>query len=228
MLVHLTPGTKESTDNCKDLLNDLKRRGMRDPVLIATDGAAGSIRAVEECFPSTLRQRCLAHKKRNILAKLPSEAIGEFRAAVSAAYEAPTSALARQMRADLVERFEKRYPSAVQCFEEDFEACIAHLMCPPAHRKLIRTTNMLERLFVEERRRLRPAGQMFGERPVMKLMYAALIRAGESWRGIKITDFERHQLKRLAEQLKQQHLEETKPITNTNSDPQKIYSKKWT
>lgn len=227
-LLHLSPGTKESTENCKEFLNDLKRRGLGDPVLVATDGAAGLIRAVEECFPSSLRQRCLAHKKRNIAAKLPTEAIDEFRTAVNASYEAPTPAMARQLRDDLVDRFGKLYPSAVQCFEEDFEACIAHLQCPPGHRRVIRTTNLLERLFVEERRRVRAAGHLFGERAVMKLMFSALTRAADGWRGIAVTDFEKHQLERLAEQLKDKHIDETKPITKPRSAPQTIYSRKRT
>jgi len=51
VLVHLSPGTKESTECCRDFLEDLRRRGLSDPVLVATDGAPGLIRAVEECFP---------------------------------------------------------------------------------------------------------------------------------------------------------------------------------
>jgi putative transposase len=72
----------------------------------------------------------------------------------------------------------------VACFEEDFEACIVQLHCPPRHRRLCRTTNLLERLFLEERRRLDAAGTLFGERAVLKLMYAALIRGAERWRGV--------------------------------------------
>jgi transposase-like protein len=216
VLLHLSPGTKESTENCKEFLNDLKRRGLSDPVLVATDGAAGLIRAVEECFPASLRQRCLAHKKRNIAAKLPAEAIDEFRAAANAAYEAPTTAMAEKLRDDLVARFGRTYPSAVQCFEEDFGACIAHLKCPTGHRRLIRTTNLLERMFVEERRRVRAAGHLFGERAVLKLMYSAINRAAEGWRGIAITDFERRQLERLAEELRVQHREATQPAVKTS------------
>lgn len=71
---------------------------------------------------------------------------------------------------DLVARYGKACPTAVACFEEGFEACIAHLSCPPAHRRLISTTNLLERLFLEERRRLNASHTMFGERAVLKLM----------------------------------------------------------
>jgi transposase-like protein len=211
VLIGVTPGTKESTDCCKDFLADLKRRGLPDPVLATTDGAPGLIRAVEEGLPMSLRQRCLAHKMRNIVAKLPEEGRAEFRQAARAAYEAPSLAMARALRDDLVERFAKVYPSAVQCFEEDFEACIAHLQLPPNHRRSTRTTNLLERLFVEERRRVRAMLHAFGERAVLKLMYAALVRGSEHWRGLKITEFERKQLERLRSELLERHRQEHAP-----------------
>lgn len=182
VLIAVAPGTKESADCCKDFLADLKRRGLGDPVLTITDGAPGLIRAVEDGLPTSLRQRCLAHKMRNIVAKLPEEARVEFRQAARAAYEAPSPAMARALREDLVARFGKLYPSAVQCFEEDFEACIAHLRLPPNHRRATRTTNLLERLFVEERRRLRAVVHVFGERPVPKLM-TAVSRTPETGMG---------------------------------------------
>jgi putative transposase len=80
------------------------------------------------------------------------------------------------------------------CLDDDFEACIAHLRFPLGHRRAIRTTNLLERLFGEERRRTKVIPHAFGERAVLKLMYAALIRAAERWRGIRITEFELRQL----------------------------------
>jgi transposase-like protein len=85
---------------------------------------------------------------RNIVAKLPADAIAEVGQAARAAYQAPSPAMARALRDDLVDRFERTFPSAVQCFLEDFEACIAHLQLPATHRKRARTTNLLERLFL--------------------------------------------------------------------------------
>lgn len=70
-----------------------------------------------------------------------------------AAYQAPSSALARLAAEEFSKTWEKELPSAVACFEADFEACIAHLKLPVAHRRVMRTTNLLERLFGEERRR---------------------------------------------------------------------------
>lgn len=223
VLLYLAPGTKEATESCKEMLHDLKRRGMADPVVVAADGAPGPICAVEEVFPQSLRQRCLAHKGRNIGAKLPDEAHPEVPDAARAAYQAPSPAMARALKDDLVERYGKLHPSAVACFVEDFEACIAHLRLPPANRKSVRTTNLLKRLFRGERRRVGAAGRLFGERPVLKMMYGASIRVTEKWRGIKAFDLERRQLERLQEQLRGEHRNDVKPAVEPASDPARIY-----
>src|SRR4029450_8481245 len=86
------------------------------------------------------------------------------------------------LRDVVVSEYEARFPSAVKCFLNDVEACMAQLRLPTAHRRVIRTTNLLERLFGEERRRMKIVANAFGERAVLKLMYAALIRASETWR----------------------------------------------
>ncbi len=70
------------------------------------------------------------------------------------------------LRHVVVADYEKRFPPAVKCFLDDFEACIAHLRFPIAHRRVIRTTNLLERLFGEERRRMKIVVNAFGERAV--------------------------------------------------------------
>ncbi len=82
---------------------------------------------------------------------------------------------------------ERDYPSATTCFLDDFEACIAHLQMPIAHRRVTRTTNLLERLFGEERRRTKVIPHAFSERELLKLMFAALIRASETWKNVVIT-----------------------------------------
>jgi putative transposase len=87
------------------------------------------------------------------------------------------------------------------CFRDDLDACIGHLRPSVAHRRLRRTTNVLERLFCEERRRTKTIPHAFGERTVMNQMFAALTRASCSWRGIPISDFERRQLNALREEL---------------------------
>jgi len=226
VLVNIAPGTKESTDCCREFIEEMRRRGLDEPLVSVTDGAPGLIRAVEECLPKALRQRCLAHKMRNIAAKLPEDIEAEFKQAARAAYQAPSPAMAQALKEDLVSRFEKQAPSAVRCFLEDFDACVAHLKCPPRHRKVIRTTNMLERLFEEERRRSKVAPTLFGERPVLKLMFAAVTRASERWHGIKITDLERKQLKKLQEQQEKEAKEKNEPVVKLGSTRKEILQQK--
>lgn len=193
-LLHLTPGTKEDTRSVQGVIQDMKRRGLKDPLLVTTDGAGGLIAAVEQTFPRADRQRCLVHKMRNLERKVREDRWPEFKEHVRACYQAPSIEVARRMKEEMIERYGKDLPSALQCFVEDFEACIVHLKYPLGHRKTIRTTNLLERLFEEERRRTKILPHAFGERPLLKLMYAAAIRASSRWRGIKVSAFDRAQL----------------------------------
>ncbi len=91
-------------------------------------------------------------------------------------------------------------------------------------------TNLLERLFGEERRRTKVIPHAFGERAVLKLMYAALIRAAERWRGLKMTEFEQRQLKAIHNELDSAHAERTAPAVNSTltASPTRLSSKPWT
>ena len=92
------------------------------------------------------------------------------------------------------------------CFMDDFEACIAHLRFPVTHRRAIQTTNLLERLYVEwRRRRLKIIPNAFGEGAVLKLMFGALIRAAERRRSVKVTEFERRQMASVQKELDQEY-----------------------
>lgn len=201
LLLGLQPGIKEDTACCSDFLRDLKARGLIDPLLTVTDGAPGLMRAVDEVLPRSLRQRCLAHKLRNLEAKVPQERWSEVKAGALSAYHAASPKLAQLCAEEFTTTWATELPSAVKCFEDDFEACIAHLKLPVAHRRATRTTNLLERLFLEERRRSKTIPHAFGERAVLKLMYAAIQRASQTWQRVAITDFERQQLITLRDQL---------------------------
>jgi putative transposase len=186
-LLGLQPGTKEDTATCRDFLRDLKSRGMCDPILVATDGAPGLIRATEEVFPLSLRQRCLAHKLRNIQSKVPEDQQRTIIPMARNAYQASSPAIARMAAAEFKKQWGTELPAAVACFEDDFEACIAHLQLPVSHRRTTRTTNLLERLFLEERRRTKMIPHAFGEKAVMKLMFAAIERAQQQNQPIPLT-----------------------------------------
>src|SRR5690242_12952569 len=147
-----------------------------------------------------------------------------------AAYQAPSRAIARELAAGVVADYSRKCDSAVACFMDDFEACIAHLRFPVTHRRAIRTTNLLERLFVEERRRLKIIPNAFGERAVLKLMFGALIRAAERWRSIRITEFERRQLIAVRKELDQEYETQIglKPKLSKDTTSAKISSTLWT
>ena len=113
------------------------------------------------------------------------------------------------LRGGVCRRYMREFPGAVACFEDDFEACIAHLRLPIAHRKAIRTTNLLERLFGEERRRTKTIPHAFGERAVLKLMFAALARASQSWRRLVISEFELKQIEELKTELQTEFRQRT-------------------
>lgn len=210
-LLHLAPGTKEDTASCREFFQDMRRRGLPDPLLVVSDGAPGLIRAIEECFPRALRQRCLAHKLRNLQSKVPEDVWPEFKARAAACYQAASPALARVLRDDIVTTYGRDLPSALACLQDDFEACVAHLRFPLGHRRAIRTTNLLERLFGEERRRTKVIPHAFGERAVLKLMFAALIRAAERWRGLRFSEFERRQLKAIRDELDKEFVARVAP-----------------
>ena len=201
---------------------DLKRGGLADPLLVVTDGAPGPIRAVETCFPRALRQCCLAHRLRNLRSKAPDSQWPEIAIRARACYEAAAPALATGLREDFGQVYGRELPGVVQCFVDDFDACIAHLRVPLRHRKVIRTTNLLERLFLEERRRTKMVPHAFGERPVLKLMYAAVIRAADRWRGITAGEFEQRQLRAIRTELDRAHAERVAPAVGPATSPRKL------
>ncbi|MCZ6863848.1 MAG: transposase [Alphaproteobacteria bacterium] len=209
VLLPLMAGSKEDAETVSAFNQDMRNRGLGDPVLVASDGAPGIIKAIEISFPKSARQRCLAHRMRNLAVKVPEDLWPDVKARATAAYQAPSRAIARELAEGLIRDYESELPSAIQCFQDDFEACIAHLRLPVNHRRATRTTNLLERLFVEERRRLKIIPNAFGEKAVLKLMFGAMIRAAERWRPIKVTPFEHRQMEALRENLDQEYKAQT-------------------
>jgi transposase-like protein len=205
VLLAMMAGSKEDSETVSAFFHDMRQRGLGDPLLVTSDGAPGIIKAIELCFPRSDRQRCLAHRMRNLAVKVPEDLWPDFKARATAAYQAPSRMIARDLAEGLVADYEQELPSAVACFIDDFEACIAHLKMPVNHRRAVRTTNLLERLFLEERRRLKIIPNGFGEKPVLKLMFGAMIRAAERWRPIRITAFEKRQMDAIRTELGQEY-----------------------
>lgn len=214
VLLSMKLGNKESYDDWCQVFRDIKRRGLKEPVLGTSDGAPGLIQAFEESFPKTLRQRCLAHKKLNIVNKVPQEAISEVKVYLNAVYYATDWDMAHQAAKIFRNKFGLKYPSAVECFNEDLDACLNHLKCPAKHRKSISTTNLVERSFGEEKRRSKVIPRFFDEKSGLKLAFASLIRVSQRWNKLHISFDGQVQLMELRHKLGQKAIKERSFIKN--------------
>lgn len=197
VMLSLDVAAGETTEAWSSFFEDMIKRGLRQPVMVVSDGSQSLINAIEKKFPLSERQRCIAHKMRNILAKVPKEYNEEVKQAVTAVYYAPEHSTAELLAGDFVERFSKRFPAAVKCFLEDLQACIIHLKYPASHHRFIRTTNLIERAFGEQKRRTKVMPRHQSESSALGLVFAVLTRAAEKWRKVKMTHLELTTLKNI-------------------------------
>ncbi|MGH2687469.1 MAG: IS256 family transposase, partial [Actinomycetota bacterium] len=193
-LIGIEPGNTESTDAWSSFLRGLLARGLRPPLLVVSDGGAGLINAVELVLAGSLRQRCLIHRARNILAKVPDHAQAEVKAqfwaiwdGIEAAPGEEAVAVATKRAKAFSARWAKLYPAAVACLNDDFEHLTAYLRFPAEHWGRIRHSNFIERTFGETRRRVKVIGRLPGERSCLSLVWAVLDRASRGWRGVNQT-----------------------------------------
>ena len=187
VLLHLALGSRESYDAWLCFLHDMTARGLEEPLLVTSDKHKGLKKAVREVFPHAFKQPCLAHKMRNILCKLPKKIEKEMKPLIKQVYYASSYEEGLRLGHELIARFRDRYPSAMECLEEDLEECLTYLKFPQAHWKVIRTSNLLERTFEEGRRRTKVIPRFPTESSALRLLYATLITASQSWKGIRMT-----------------------------------------
>jgi putative transposase len=194
--IGLAPGTGESFDAWHGFLAGLRDRGLASPLLIISDGAAGLIGAIEQVYPQALRQRCLVHRARNILAKVPAGMQAEVKDAYWKIFD--TSDLATGPGPKLVEiidnritemaaRYSATYPSAMKSLTTDRDGLTANLRFPAEHHNRVRHSNFIERTFGETRRRVKVIGRLPGETSCLTLVWAVLDRASRGWRGFTMT-----------------------------------------
>ncbi|MER3456123.1 MAG: hypothetical protein C4304_04415 [candidate division GAL15 bacterium] len=169
----------------------------------STSRCAGKQGAARTSWPEAERIRCWMHKMRNVLDRGPEEARPVLKPYLEAIRDAPDVERGRRLVAEVVERFGREYPSAMRSLVEDLEASLAHLRLPAAHRKHIRTTNLVERSF-EERRRAKVIPRFRSERECLKLVFAVLWRASERWRRVQFSEHEQKQLQRYLQGRQQQ------------------------
>jgi len=193
VLVALSPGSSESTDAWAGFLNGLLGRGLTPPLLVVSDGAPGLIAATEMVLAPSLRQRCLIHRARNVLAKVPKSVQSEIKAEYWKLFDIDAEPgqkavdEARRRIAAFAERYEATYPAAVTCLTTDVESLTVYLRFPKEHWSRIRHSNFIERTFGETRRRVKVIGRLPGERSCLSLVWAVLDRASRGWRGVKHT-----------------------------------------
>src|ERR1700746_133864 len=190
--IGLAPGAGESADAWGDFLQDLKDRGLPSPLLVISDGAPGLIAAIEQAFPMALRQRCLIHRARNIVAKVPAGMQAEIKDAYWQLFD--TGELKTQPGPRLVElidhritematRYTTTYPAAMKILLTDHEGLTAYLPFPAEHHHRIRHSNFIERPFGETRRRTKVIGRLPGETSCLTLVWAVLDRAARGSGG---------------------------------------------
>jgi putative transposase len=200
-LLHLAVGNKESEACWTEFFRGMLGRGLRMPTTITSDGAPGLVKAINVCFPASIRIRCWFHRLANIRAKLPDESASEVMAHLYAVRDAPTLDASRAAADRLSNTYRQQFPAAIACFQDDLDALLAIHRVPVRHRIRVRTTNLAERSFVEERRRTKVIGRFGDERSAMKLVFATMIRAADRWCRVSISDLERHQLTLLRAEL---------------------------
>jgi putative transposase len=198
VLLGLQLGSRESYESWLDFGRDLQQRGMRAPALIIADGAPGIWKATGELWPGAIEQRCTVHALRNITSKLPERHHREVKARYWQALDEATSE--RDAKAGLLAlagAYRVAYPSAMRVIDDHVDQLVAHLRFPLEHRKRTRSTNLLERTFVEVRRRTKIIGRFPGETSALSLIWAVLELASRGWRGITMTPKAVAQIERL-------------------------------
>jgi transposase-like protein len=187
VLLHVGVGDRESYEACLGFLRDMTERGLRAPLLYCSDDCPGLRKALKAVWPRSLPQKCQAHKLRNILAKLPRGVQSEIKKQLHAVFYAKDYETGLKKGRALVEAYEDRYPQAMECLAKSLEECLTCLKLPEAHRRRVRTTNGLERLIEEARRRTKVQGALGGEQAGLSLIYAVTVDVAKRWRGIRIT-----------------------------------------
>jgi transposase-like protein len=195
VFVGLEAASSESGAAWEGFLTGLGERGLACPLLVISDGAAGLIGAVERTMGAALRQRCLVHRARNVLAKVPKNAQAEVKADYWAIFDVPDTiepgldAVAYvQKRIDAFEkRWRDSYPAAVRCLFKDRDSLTVYLRFPREHWTRVRHSNFIERTFGETRRRVKVIGRLPGEHSCLSLVWAVLDRASAGWRGFAMT-----------------------------------------
>ena len=202
VLLSLSTANSESFESCREVLRALVKRGLRPPATITTDGALGLTQAIDAVWPKSLRIRCWFHKMQNLQQKVPAQAWPEVKALIADMRDAPSREKAEQRREAIVERYQREFPELGRCLLDDADASLNHLEVPQRHQQYVRTSNLVERAFVEERRRTKVIPHLWTEGSLVHLVFGVLIRVSDRWSKKCFSEFEQQQIRSLRERLK--------------------------
>lgn len=185
-LLGLEQGFRESKESWKELLLDLKTRGLNEPALAVADGGLGFWAAMPEVFSQTKEQLCWLHKTRNILNKLPKSELEEAVKRLRAIYLAETKEDALELAKKLIKEWKmvENTKNAAECLEKALDRLLTFFEFPIEHAKHLRTTNPIESVFATIRLRTKPMKRLRTIQSGLHLVFKLLERAKTGWRGI--------------------------------------------
>jgi putative transposase len=185
-LVGLADGLRESAHSWRDLLLDLKRRGLSSgPRLAVGDGALGFWKALDEVWPTTRAQRCWVHKTANVLNKLPNSLHTKAKGALHNIWMAETRKDAEAALDVFIETYSRKYEKAAECVAKDRDALLAFYDFPAEHWKHLRTTNPIESAFATVRHRTTRSKGCLSNKTALAMIFKLAQAAEKSWRRLK-------------------------------------------
>jgi len=178
-------GDKESAPTWREFFKDLKNRGLdgSNMVLGVMDGLPGLEKVFKEEFPKAKVQRCQVHVARNVLAKVPKKLKKAVADDIRSIFYASTKQKAMEFFGIFKERWQQDLPSAVKCLENSIESCLTFLICPEEEWISLRTTNIIERLNKEFKRRTKPMEIVAGENACYTLLAFICLKMELHWRS---------------------------------------------
>ena len=184
-LVALVDGERESALSWKELLLDLKRRGLEEgPQVSVGDGALGFWGALKEVFPRSRRQRCWVHKTANVLDKMPKSLQSAAKAMLHRMYLAATKEEALKVYADFAKLYGAKCPKACACLEKDQEDLFTFYDFPAEHWGHLRTSNPIESSFATVRHRHRQTKGCGSRLATLSMVHKLAAEAQKHWRKL--------------------------------------------
>jgi len=183
-IIAVEDGYRESTESWASLLRDLKRRGMRAPVVAVGDGALGFWAALRDVWPETREQGCWVHRIANVLDKLPKRLQGKAKEALHEIMHAEGREAAREGIERFAADYGAKYPKAVESLRRDEDRLLAFFDFPAEHWQHLRTTNVIESPFATVRLRQRVTKGAGSRKKGLLMAFKLLEMAQQRWRRI--------------------------------------------